>query len=89
MLRNYTFYHEYPVSQEYNEMVDFISRKWTYLEKEFGKHQDGFESWKDKMWTHLKNKRGRMGLNIPEVKAKRELHGKRKGSSVGNDLRDF
>ena len=28
MLRNYTIYHRYPVSQEYNEMVDFILRKW-------------------------------------------------------------
>ena len=31
MLRN-----RYPVPQEYNEMVDFILRKWKYLEKEFG-----------------------------------------------------
>ena len=89
MLRNYTFYHRYPVPQEYNEMVGFILRKWKYLEKEFGTYRDGFNNWKDKMPTHLKNKRGRMGLDIPEVKAKREIYGKRIGGSAGNGLTDF
>ena len=89
MLRNYTFYHRYPVPQEYNEMVDFILRKWKYLEKEFGTYRDGFNIWKDQRRTHFKNKRGRMGLDIPEVKAKREIYGKRKGGSAGNGLTDF
>ena len=30
-----------------------------------------------------------MGLDIPEVKAKREIYGKRKGGSAGNGLTDF
>ena len=34
MLTNYTIYCRYPVLQKYNEMVDFILRKWTYLERE-------------------------------------------------------
>ena len=34
MLRNYTFYHKYPVPQEYNELVGFILRKCKYLEKD-------------------------------------------------------
>ena len=73
-------------------MVDFILRKSKYLEKEFetyGTYQDGFKNWKDKIRTHFKSKRGRMGLDIPEVKAKRELYGKRKGGSAGNGLTDF
>ena len=41
------------------------------------------------MRTHFKNKRGRMGLDIPEVKAKREIYGKRKGGSASNGLTDF
>ena len=41
------------------------------------------------MQTHFKNKRGRMKLDIPEVKAKREIYGKRKGSSAGKGLTDF
>ena len=30
-----------------------------------------------------------MGLDIPEVKAKRKIYDKRKGGSVGNGLTDF
>ena len=41
------------------------------------------------MRTNFKNKWGRMGLDIPEVKAKREIYGKRKGGSAGNGLTDF
>ena len=41
------------------------------------------------MWTHSKNKMGRMGLDIPEINAKREIYGKRKGGSGGNCLTDF
>ena len=70
-------------------MVNFVLRKWKYLEKEFGTYRDGFKNWKDKMRTHFKNKRGRMGMDILEVKAKTELYGKRKGGSAGNDLTDF
>ena len=54
-------------------MIGFILRKWRYLEKEFGTYRDGFNNWKDKMRTHFKNKRGRMGSDIPEVTAKREI----------------
>ena len=54
VLRNQTIYHRYLVSQENNEMVDFILRKWTYLEKEFRTYRDGFKNWKDKMRTHSK-----------------------------------
>ena len=90
MLRNYTtIYHRYPVPQECNEMVDFVLRKWKYLEKEFGTCRYGFKNWKDKMWTHFINKRGRMGLDIRGVKAKREIYGKRNGGSAGNGLTDF
>ena len=89
MLRNFTIYHRYPVPQEYNEMVDFTLKKWKYLEKEFGTYREGFKNLKDKMRTHFKNKRGRMGLVILEVKAKREICGKRKGGSAGNGLTDF
>ena len=78
VLRHYAIYHRYPLPQEYNEMVDFILRKWRYLEKEFGTYRNGFKNWKDKMRTHFKNKRGRMGLDVPEVKAKGEIYGKRK-----------
>ena len=53
MLRNYTFYHRYPVPQEYNNMVGFILRKWKYLEKEFGTYRDGFNNWKDKMISKM------------------------------------
>ena len=70
-------------------MVDFILGKWTYLEKEFGTYRDGFKNWKDRMQTHFKIKRGIMGLDIPEVKAKREIYDKRKRSSGGNGLTDF
>ena len=70
-------------------MVGFILRKWKYLEKEFGTYRDGFNNWKDKMRAHFKNKRGRKGLDIPEVKAKREIYGARKGHSAGNGLTDF
>ena len=70
-------------------MVDFILKKWKYLEKEFGTYRDGFKNWKDKIRPHFKNKRGRMGLDISEVKAKRQIYGKRKGSSAGNGLTDF
>ena len=59
MLRN-----RYPVPQEYNEMVDFILRKWKYLEKEFGTYWDGLKNLKNKMRTHFKNKTERMGLDI-------------------------
>ena len=34
------------------------------------------------MRTDFKIKRGRMGLDVPEVKAKIETHGKRKGDSA-------
>ena len=71
-------------------MVDFILRKWTYLEKEFRTYRDGFKNWKDKMRTHFKNKRGTTDwLDIPEVKTKRERYAKTKGSSAGNGLTDF
>ena len=52
-------------------MVDFTLRKWTYVKKEFGTYRDGFKNWKDKMRTHFKNKRGRMELDILEIKAKK------------------
>ena len=55
---NYTIYHRYSVSQEYNEMVDFILRKWKYLEKEFGTYQDGFKNWKDFKWGHISKTTG-------------------------------
>ena len=41
------------------------------------------------MQTQFKNKWGRMGLDIPEVKAEREIYGKRKGSSAGKGPTDF
>ena len=44
VLRNYTIYHTYPISQEYNEMVHFTLRKFKYLEKEFGTYQNGFKN---------------------------------------------
>ena len=40
------------------------------------------------MQTQFKNKWGRMGLDM-EVKAKREIYGKRKGSSAVKGLTDF
>lgn len=41
------------------------------------------------MWTYVKNKRGRMGLDIPKVKAKTEMYGKRKAGSASNGPTDF
>ena len=70
-------------------MVNFVLRKWKYLAKEFGTYRDGFKNWKDKMRTHFKNKRGRMGLDIPEIKTNREIYGKRKAGSADNGLTDF
>ena len=34
------------------------------------------------MWTCVKNKRGRMGLDIPKLKTKTEMYGKRKAGSA-------
>ena len=62
-------------------MVDFILRKWKYLGKDFRPYRDGYKSFKDNMCTYFKHKRGRMELAIPEVKAKKEIYGKKKGSA--------
>ena len=43
----------------------------------------------DKMNTHFKTKRGRMGLDIPQIKAKRKIYDKRKAGSDGNGSTDF
>ena len=48
-----------------------------------------FKNWKDKMQTHFKKKSGRIGLHIPEVKAKRDIYGKTKEGSAGNGLTHF
>ena len=37
----------------------------------------------------FKNKKGRMGLDIPEIKAKRDINGKRKRDFADNGLIDF
>ena len=41
------------------------------------------------MRTHFKNEKGRMGFDIPEIKTKREINGKRKGGFAGNGVADF
>ena len=53
-------------------MVDFILRKWEYLKKEFETYRDGFNNSKDKIRTYFKKKRGRIRLDIPEVKKAKE-----------------
>ena len=41
------------------------------------------------MRTPFKNEKGRMGFNILEVKAKREVYGKQKEGSASNALANF
>ena len=41
------------------------------------------------MWTYVKNERGRMGLDIPKVKTKTEIYGKRKAGFASNGPTDF
>ena len=59
-------------------MVYFILRKWKYFETKFRIYQYGFKNWKDKMRTHFKNRRGRMGLDIPEERPKEKYMVKEK-----------
>ena len=41
-------------------------------------YQHGFKNWKDKMRTHFKNRRGKMGLDIPDERPKEKYMVKEK-----------